>query len=1131
MMMYESLARRLLSLENPAETAQGLDHVPVQTRSFHHGERTADLGTLGDDSGQIVLWPNQDALDSGDRIEWVLSAGVHARASSCSVPTSGTGNSDDGCAGGVGGRQGAIYVYAGKPGRFYVQLYEVAGSGNQRHRGELLGWQILSVPQFVHVTTDQTFRDRVDAVASSLTGNAEAKRTAFLEKVQRIAAHVLRPANVRVIYDDLGGSLPAQFDENASETRNGLVTGVQDPESFPGCASDHLVELTLAGTDGNVTVNDYGQELSDGSPTGRIAVDADLAPVGGSATAGDVKAHLSSLTDAETKLERAARWLGVALARGVLTAIGIEENEELDGVDADQTDLYERALFEGDIMNASPANPVRDLLGVDTDSSDDLVDEYVSEFGVTADDSGVLTVLDRTTPYDVLVGAVGTNPDDESAPDGTLDQIEDELPLGPAYGGFALRAGDEDADGGSNATYGGAERTNSNVLPSSDEPGYVRLLQDDLRLLGIELAPPASDSTGSGRMGGPGSKERDNSSTLHTEWALREFQIALSYPKAALYQFANEEVYGANLAAIPNPTRVTSGSGDDLNMEPAKRVVTGVVDSMTGYRLRRWRFRRARYPIVIEARTSGDYSKIVTYDTDNDGTADERLDNIWDSEAVESTSPRVFVRDFSGHVDVEPDEEVEPGLKLHTLGDKGFFHSVEGPHMTGSNHGEVPLVPSNFHASADDLTDLSSDELAVYKAVSAATYQESTGYFDVVNCYDYQALSHPLCHYVFGLGYHAEEPGEWAGFLAALHHDMPDTYMRYYGSRGVWPSAMYGKASNGKRVGEYTWRGSGKHEGVVYVLHRKVADDGQVDGDLAIRGMTGTNDTKVSESDRRRYAQWFRTWHWMYRVVASIRGDQELRRFIYQFTVRRIVDIDDAYGMAESEFAVAMALRLHVRAPGVAKGMLNAASGKSNEDDRIEAMLKDTSYSKATGEVTFKVKNGNVSVPKGTAVEGTDDGDTYGFTTDSQVTPSSSTTSPTTVTAEITADDYGEAYNLDAGTVTDLPSPPADVIEVTSATKTTGGAKRYREEAEQTVEWPGGPVPGIDSSQLSDLGSQHTYKTGVAGVGDVTTRLSTDPNDFPVMSTVKNIATPLPSLPNTFDDSKMDRPWEWVTKD
>lgn len=451
--------------------------------------------------------------------------------------------------------------------------------------------------------------------------------------------------------------------------------------------------------------------------------------------------------------------------------------------------------------------------------------------------------------------------------------------------------------------------------------------------------------------------------------------------------------------------------------------------------------------------------------------------------------------------------------------------------MSGSNHGQVPVVPSNFHSTAEEISDLGSDELAAFKAVAAATYQESTGYFDVVNCYDNQVLSQPLCHYVFGLGTNAEKVGEWPGFLSYLHDQDEDLYMRYYGSRGVWPSRLYGKPKDGSNVSEYTWRNSGKHIGAAYLLHRKTPGSDQIDGDLAIRGRTGKNDTTVSKKDRRAYAQWFRTWHWMYRVVASIRGDETMRRRIYEFAVRRAADLDDVEGLPESEFGVAMALRLHIYRPGTGLDMLRAAAGESNETDRIEAMLDVPPYATATGSVEFTVNNDSVTVPAGTTVRTApdSDGNQFDFETTAQAAPAAGST---TVTANIEAVNPGDEYNVGAGQISQLPTSPAGVQSVTNPNATTGGAgTTLRDEAEQAVEWPGGAVPGIGTSELSDLGSQQSHGFDVDGDGStdvtLTSRLSTA-TGFPTGSDLETIAAALPQRENTFSSEPADRPWEWV---
>lgn len=122
---------------------------------------------------------------------------------------------------------------------------------------------------------------------------------------------------------------------------------------------------------------------------------------------------------------------------------------------------------------------------------------------------------------------------------------------------------------------------------------------------------------------------------------------------------------------------------------------------------------------------------------------------------------------------------------------------------------------------------------------------------------------------------------------------------------------------------------------------------------------------------------------------------------------------------------------------------------------------------KSTGQVTFTVAHDGVVVPKGTEV-GTQpdaDNDFLLFTTDSEVTPSSNST---TVTANITSAEVGGQYNVGSGTITYLPSPPPGVQSVTNNSATSGGEDEetnasLRNRTEQAIpsQSGGGTVAGI----------------------------------------------------------------------
>lgn len=892
-----------------------LSELTVDARGFHPSERTADRALLGDASGHIEITPSQFGPVEGLRYE--VSIPLSARQSTYDVAT------------GTGG-DGLVTIHAGQPGLGALRVLRLENG----RPGSELAHVLISVPWFVHVETTPAF----ETAAATLEGWTHRQ---LLERVRTITHHILRPANVRLVWPDLGETLPPQFDASAPTPipADGIITGLAEPPAtLAGAARQWLstVSLDVPSTDDQPTTNGYSEALDpEGRLTGRVVATETLAPIDDrTGVLSSVITHLQTVatTDGQVHRERVARWLGVTLARAALGRLGVPTNDD---------------RVTGDIMNDVPDVPLRGLLGLaappdrSTDPPTDLVTGYTTRWGLT----------DRQTALDALLGIlIEDRPPDAiglQMPAGSLPQVERLVPLPPPYGGVRLRPGDQDATASRDAVYAGTPLADPTARPVAGNIGYVRLLQDDLARIGISLVPDRG-ATGSGRMGGAfddnGSPtvntERDTHATLHTEWALREFQLACQYPNVAVDRLQLADWYADNLAAVANPTR----AGEQAP-------VTGVLDGMTAETLRRWRFSRYRYPVVIEAYTEDSNDEYTERLTVNN----QRFDNLWHHDALgPETDPRVMARDFSGFADFDPDQVIDPDLSVHTVG----YQAGGGPNMTG-NHGRIEFAPRNYHATADSVVDLTATERAVFKAIAAFAEDETYNYFDIVNAWDDQVLSHPLCHYVLGLGTHAEKNGEWPGFLAYLHHVDDALYRRYYARNGVWFSRVYGQSqpetnANGEQVihqkEAYTWRSNATHTGHVILLSRAVPTAATPDGAVTLR----KHDTKAA---RRRYVEWFRGWHWVYRVVRSLRSDVTLRRRTYGFAVRRVTDLlslefstsggmETGRDIIESELAVALLLRMHVRGSSYGRRLLDAAQSETSEPDRIVAMLEEVASDK-----------------------------------------------------------------------------------------------------------------------------------------------------------------------------------------
>lgn len=900
-----------------------LGNVPRSAQSFHHGERTADRGRLGDDSGSIEVFATQPL--QSQRVRWELSAPLRGFDAPATFD-----------AGVSNGATPPLVVHAGRPGLYLLRLHALVDGEPDGELGRL----VLSVPQFVRVDLDAGFTAALERLAT----DAGIASDVVLANVRAVAHHVLRPANIRLLWPDDAGDydVPPQYRTVGHGTvqTDGLVTGPDEqPVTLGGSSSFWLERVSLSVPDDVPATDPFSVAVEAGSPAAVVA-DDDLAPVSPDTTVAD---HLAGVADPNSRRRLTARWLGVALARAVLRGLGFEQ---VTGT-------------TGDVLVDALADPKRWLLGIAPVSGveTDLVEHYADYWGLIADPNAdrYADRFERLTAFDVLAGALH---------DGSLPDLEGELPLGPAYGGYHLRLEDRDADTDpwdpnaqttNGPRYGGDEieraAARPGALPASGE-AFVEQLQYDLRQVGILLPPnpvDPADNRARDAVGSMGPIEQQatgrtayNDPQFRTDWAVREFQVASHYPQTTADRLRGAAVYAMNLDPVWNPDR-------------PRIDVTGVVDAPTAWHLRRWRFARLRYPIVVEAwdRGTGGFTAIHQHNN-------EPCDNVWEAKGVPTNAPRMLVRDCSGYdqadgldaitFDTSVPATVPPGAQAGPDGptapqnppapdDRITFGQFSpwpaddpndpnqpppelrqwgGPNMIPSIHvdPQMEVTPSNAFAGVDRMDDLTADQRSVFKAVCAVSAVESRGFFDLAQAYDSAVMSSPLYHYTMALGRQADGEGELPGLLAFVHHRDAERYRRLFGDFGLWFSHVYGDSQgrNTTARGRPEW----KHMGKAVVLTRAERDPDEFVGALERR----KHDTDAS---LRGYTQWFRSWHWFYRQVRAVRVAPALRRDIYQFGLRRIADLLDAAvnntSVAElftSEMAVAALLRIHIRSSATA---------------------------------------------------------------------------------------------------------------------------------------------------------------------------------------------------------------------
>lgn len=725
--------------------------------------------------------------------------------------------------------------------------------------------------------------------------------------------------------------------------------------------------------------------------------------------------------------EIAGRRLGVFLARAACRLAGLIGDGEV-GVptidpDTGLADAGDPALT--DLLDPQPADPVRDLLGLHRPGGDrddahlaadlaqqdgagdagawfDLVDHYAAVWEV--DD-------DRTTAYDVLAGLV----EPERLKDAQLA-----APLPAPYGRHALQIGDRDIDpdGGEDARYGGADGDDIDERATA-----IADARADLRRIGITLheAEPDDDYRGvshairderhygyrrwawdddtiwdgvagdtpNGFNGYPargedetpaayrvrleasvGFRQRRHVKRGHTDWVVREFQIACGYPRTVVERLDASSEYKERLRVAAQADDDGGDGGGGGEVEP-NDAVDGSLSLRDALELRRWVLGRRRYPIVVEARRGNGW-----------GTIDH--ENLMASDGIPDNSPRMFVTDLSGrhprealarHDDDDDDDNGLVDLGDYTRGD------WEGPRSAPQHARSRFRLATTFSdrgwvydtALLDDDEDgqegedgqddedgqdggNGQDEVerqqrrrtqSAFRLIAAIAHAETGGYYDGFNAWDNGIFSYPLFHFTLGRG--TGDPAQMAGFVEwlqnadddmiegatddaeqaqALRGRMHRAFRLAFGDFGVGAGAPQGNY----RDGFLTLRG-------LQVVPRA---DGEGDIDMTVEWPGA--DTAVGDRQRalyQSYCQWFRTWPWFTRWAQALRADEELCRLTLAHSVHvAALRITDAvHDRLSSERAAAAYLRLFVYRPRLATDTFDALPGAGTAEELLRAML------------------------------------------------------------------------------------------------------------------------------------------------------------------------------------------------
>jgi subtilisin family serine protease len=423
--------------------------------------------------------------------------------------------------------------------------------------------------------------------------------------------------------------------------------------------------------------------------------------------------------------------------------------------------------------------------------------------------------------------------------------------------------------------YGGTVRTarGGDNPPSHGITPYITQLRRDLRELGF-------------RMAGPDSGSFDRS----LEWAVREFQIYSKMPNVA-----REAATGSGIA------RYVDRLAQVVNTRRYRGPVSGTVNPDTRATITHWLDNRWRCPVVVEAWNMAGRDRASLHE-----------ENIWLHDDVPSPQPRMFVRDFSGYYTLPHGRNP---ADLVVLGDHVSYMRWDGPRSIPPQHtwAEAELLPENLVGPR--LTALSAAQRSTFKVVRASSEVECIGFFDSLNAYDNAFVSLGPCHWTLGIVNGTTQEGELCGYLSYLRNADPAAFaqaIEFFGVQNdkAWDAAG---AANGRALFD---KGSRKYTGWVALQ--------QEDGSFVRMPLT--------EED----GNYFKTWHWFYRLVMAGRTVEGFRHRMWHMARVRIRDIretpwgpgvelvPDGHGgtraptigdIYTSERALGMLLRWHIRFP------------------------------------------------------------------------------------------------------------------------------------------------------------------------------------------------------------------------
>lgn len=1068
---------------------------PEQALCFYPGRRTRDDGSLGAVDGRVVL--KIAAPPANQSVLWrvVSSVGEVVDEVTTTAPHE-------------------IELLAAHPGRFRLEL-ALANAVLEPRTYEISAPIFLSVllgPHSIGVILDelgiaddnqqrQLLVDRLTAVA------------------RRVAAHALRPLNVRLLWPD--DDIPAHFMPSApvqgpSPDRLATAAVIEREKDgdlqqfYPGLRYLHVgapqkilpsipayekisdildtklaaaKEMILAdlrarfGVRMNALLDqlamlfarkgidtDWGtSRLLEVYGFGQVLFGGGVRQFDGEAVGSHSPvAHriLATLADAAQQenwdmgkdatrsyVEMAGRMLGTQIAVAALRMAGLRVYESaptgIEGV---------AWAVHTDLLASAPTRPEQDFFGLyrpETEGAPRSLDHLIGDLAAQetpadstrwvdlcqtiASPTAALIGAEPTTRYDALAGLVSTR---------SLLAIRGLTGTLPApYGPYTLRWGDQDrpdtAQGDDLPVYGGE------TFSASDRPRKtqeIALLQADLLRVGITLGQREIGKYGYRRWtndagkwdGALGAqpirvsvrepvpddpdKTRVNLTVSRPRWnalcdgdvsiAVREFQIAATYPKGVMEAVTPEPVFVKRLrvAFEEEQARPVGSALGAPNIN-----VNGMLSPDMADRLRMWVFTRRRIPNVV---IGGSRDDAYAAADANRPFIQNIMSAAYDAHPRISSAYRFYSVDKSGRFGevVEPVEPVVLGRASYSdrMGRLGYWGGLWHPTNGEMNATDFTAAntfdPVGWQLS-DDLTQEERQKRirrrSVFRVVAALARVESIQHWDGFNAWDDAIFSWPPFHFTLTLGANGgnggvtSSPNLMGAVIEFMRNPPQDVLEGAYpspepsGDPGADAVAQAGIIAQRQaletRMRQCYWDNFGVY-GVGASAINKTHSPGSF---VTLSGLIDASDaTRTVHMDRRwvngaagrpqqaiyqAYQQWFRSWTWGQRFALHVRHKPLLRMLTFVYSIHwahavlaRTEGWQENFGIEtngndvlRSEQARTVYLRLYIRAPGHAVSARRALGRIRAGATDIETFHRNTTENRIVDALVGSV-DGNV---------------------------------------------------------------------------------------------------------------------------------------------------------------------------